>query len=146
MAERSVKYAFLFIVLTFTAVWLMEVLAGVRVHAIQYLLLGAALCLFYLLELSLAEHIGFAAAYALASVAVVAMIGSYGLAILGTRRRALLVACGVAALYGYLYVLLANEDYALLLGSVGLFAALGAVMYATRRVDWYAAQRPAPAA
>ena len=141
MAGRSVKYAFLFIVLTFTAVWLMEVLADVRVHPIQYLLLGAALCLFYLLELSLAEHIGFPAAYATASIAVVAMIGSYGLAVLGSIPRAMMVATGVAALYAYLYVLLTNEDYALLLGSVGLFAVVCGVMYATRRVDWYAVAR-----
>jgi inner membrane protein len=138
MSERSVKYAFLFIFLTFTVVWLLEVLSDVRVHAIQYLLLGAALCLFYLLELSLAEHIGFAAAYAIASTAVVVMIGSYGWAILRSAPRALLVTAGVAALYAYLYILLTNEDYALLLGSVGLFAILGGVMYATRRVDWYA--------
>jgi inner membrane protein len=124
----------------------MEVLADVRVHTIQYLLLGAALCLFYLLELSLAEHIGFPAAYATASVAVVAMIGSYGLAVLGSIPRAFMVATGVAGLYAYLYVLLTNEDYALLLGSVGLFAVLCGIMYATRRVDWYSVGKSQQAA
>jgi inner membrane protein len=78
MTERSVKYAFFFIVLTFATVWLFEVLAGIRVHLIQYLLLGAALCMFYLLELSLSEHIGFVLAYILATSAVVVMVAAYG--------------------------------------------------------------------
>jgi inner membrane protein len=144
MAERSVKYAALFILLTFAAVWLIEVLAGVRVHSIQYLMLGGALCLFYLLELSLAEHLGFPAAYTLASIAVVAMVGAYSGVALGNRTRAITVGAGVALLYGYLYLLLMNEDYALLSGSVGLFLILAAIMYATRRVNWHGADR-APA-
>jgi inner membrane protein len=139
MATRSVKYAFLFILLTFATLWLIEVLAGVRVHPIQYLMLGGALCLFYLLELALSEHLGFPVAYALASVAVIGMVGGYSLAILRRARRAAIVALGVALLYGYLYLLLKNEDYALLIGSVGLFVILAAIMFVTRRVDWYAA-------
>ncbi|HUG41308.1 MAG TPA: cell envelope integrity protein CreD, partial [Longimicrobiales bacterium] len=138
MAERSVKYAAMFILLTFAAVWLVEVLAGVRVHPIQYLLLGAALCVFYLLELSLSEHLGFPVAYALASVAIVGMVASYSRVVLRRTGRAAVVGGGVALLYGYLYTLLMNEDYALLIGSVGLFLILGAVMFATRRVDWFA--------
>jgi inner membrane protein len=142
MAERSVKYAGLFILLTFATVWLIEILAGVRVHSIQYLLLGGALCLFYLLELSLSEHLGFPMAYVAASVAVVGMVGAYGVVALRRRSRALVVAGGVTLLYAYLYLLLMNEDYALLIGSVGLFAILGAIMFATRRVDWYAGGGP----
>ena len=138
MAERSVKYAGLFIVLTFATVWLIGVISRIQVHPIQYLLLGSALCLFYLLELSLAEHVGFPQAYAIASTAIVALIGAYSLAILRRRSLALLVAVGVAGLYGYLYVLLMNEDSALLIGSIGLFAILACVMYVTRNVDWYA--------
>ena len=138
MASRSVKYAGLFILLTFATLWLIEVLSGVRVHPIQYLLLGGALCLFYLLELSLSEHLGFPAAYALASLAVIAMVGAYSLAVLRRRMHALVVAAGVALLYAYLYLLLMNEDYALLIGTIGLFAILGAIMFVTRRVDWYA--------
>ncbi len=139
MAERSVKYAGVFLLLTFAAVWVVEVLAGLRAHPIQYLLLGAALCLFYLLELSLSEHLGFPGAYAIASVAVVAMVAGYAVVMLRRAGRALVVAGGVAVLYGYLYVLLRNEDHALLIGSIGLFVILAAVMYATRRVDWHAA-------
>jgi inner membrane protein len=136
MAERSVKYAGLFVLLTFATVWLIEVLAGARVHPIQYLMLGGALCVFYLLELSLAEHLGFALAYSIASLSIVTLIASYSAAIL-QRRMHLIVGAGVALLYGSLYFLLINEDHALLIGSVGLFAILATIMFVTRRVDWY---------
>ncbi len=145
MAERSVKYAGLFILLTFATVWLTEVLAGVRVHPIQYLILGGALCLFYLLELSLSEHLGFPLAYGIASISVIGMVAAYSLVVLHRITRALVVGAGVALLYTYLYILLMNEDYALLIGSVGLFAILAAIMYATRRVDWYAVGVRSPA-
>ena len=138
MAERSVKYASLFILLTFAALWLFEVRAGVRVHPIQFLMLGAALCLFYLLELSLSEHLAFPLAFAIASLAIVGMVMAYGIVVLRGLNRALAVGSGVALLYVYLYVLLVNEDYALLFGSIGLFVILALIMYATRRVDWYA--------
>ena len=142
MAERSVKYAGLFILLTFAAVWLIEVLASVRVHPIQYLMLGSALCLFYLLELSLSEHLGFLISYAAASVSIIAMVAAYCAVILHRVSRAAVVGSGVALLYAYLYTLLMNEDYALLAGSVGLFLILAAIMYATRHVDWYAIGDP----
>lgn len=137
MVDRSTKYASLFIVLTFGAIWLIEVLAGLRVHPIQYLMLGAALCLFYLLELSLSEHLGFHRAYAIASLAVVGMLGAHCVTVLQRVSRALAAAAGTVALYIYLYILLTVEDYALLIGSVGLFVILGMVMYLTRRIDWY---------
>ena len=140
MAARSVRYAGLFILLTFATVWLIEVLAGVRVHPIQYLLLGGALCLFYLLELSLSEHLGFPLAYGIASLAVIGMVTGYSHAVLVELRRSLVVVAGVTLLYGDLYVLLMNEDDALLIGSVGLFLILAAVMFATRRVDWYGSE------
>jgi inner membrane protein len=95
--------------------------------------------LFYLLELSLSEHLPFGAAYALSSAAVVALLGAYSKALFGGGVAAS-VAAGACGLYAFLYVLLRAEDYALLLGSFGLLFALGAVMYATRRVDWYGAE------
>lgn len=137
MTERSVKYARLFIVLTFATIWLIEVLSGVRVHPIQYLMVGGALCTFYLLELSLSEQIGFARAYLMAAGAVAVLIALYTAAVLHGRQRAAIVAGTVGSLYGYLYVVLTNEDYALLLGSLVLFAALAITMLATRRIDWY---------
>jgi inner membrane protein len=137
MAERSVKYSLLFVLLTFGSVWLVEVMAGVRVHPVQYLLLGAALCLFYLLELSLSEHLRFAVAYAIAAAAVVSLIAAYSVVALKRVRRAAVVTFGATTLYGYLYVVLTNEDYALLIGSIGLFLSLALVMLITRRIDWY---------
>src|SRR5262249_36893273 len=118
MAQRSVKYGGLFILLTFAAIWLIEGLAQLRAHPIQYLPIGGALGLFFLLELSLAEHLGFALAYGAATAAVVGVVGAYARAVLGRPRRALAVAGMVAALYGYLYVLLTAEDFALLFGSL----------------------------
>jgi inner membrane protein len=134
---RSLKYELLFLALTFLTLWLFEVLAGLRVHPIQYGLVGGALCLFYLLELSLAEHVGLGPAYLIAASAVVALLAGYTRVILGGWSRGGVVALTVGLLYAYLYVLLRIEDYALLAGSLGLFAILAAVMYATRNVDWY---------
>ena len=135
--ERSLKYQLLFLGLTFTVIWLFEVLGGLRLHVIQYALIGGAMCIFYLLELSLAEHLGFAVAYGIAAAAVVALVVSYGLATLKSRRRAGVIGAALTGLYGCLYVLLQIQDYALLVGSLGLFAILAAVMFATRHVDWY---------
>lgn len=136
MAERSVKYETLFLLFTFLSLWLFEVLARTRIHSLQYLLVGAAMCVFYLLELSLAEHLGFGVAYFFASAAVVALIAYYCAAILQGAGRAAVVGCIVAGLYGFLYVLLRNQDYALLVGSIGLFLVLAVVMTLTRKVDW----------
>jgi inner membrane protein len=136
--ERAVKYQLLFLGLTFLCFTLIELLASLRVHPVQYLLVGFALCLFYLLLLSLSEQIGFARAYAIASAAVVILVTSYVRAVLATPRRAATIGAFLSALYGFLYVLLQIQDYALLVGSAGLFVALGAVMWLTRRIDWYA--------
>ncbi len=134
--ERSLKYAILFVVLTFATFFLYEVLAPVELHPVQYLLVGAAICLFYLLLLSISEQAPFSVAYAAASAAIVALISGYSAAILRGRFRALVLGGLLGLLYGYLYVLLQAEDQALLLGSVGLFAILGTLMYLTRRIDW----------
>lgn len=135
--ERSVKYGMLFLVLTFLAFFLFEVFSPVSLHPMHYLLVGSALCLFYVLLLSISEHIPFGAAYAIASAGIIAMISGYSLAILRGKRRALAMSGMLVLLYSYLYVLLQAEDYALLLGSIGLFVILSLVMYLTRRVDWY---------
>lgn len=139
LCARTLKYALLFFVLTFTAFWLLEVMSGKPLHPIQYLLIGAALCLFLLLELALSEHLGFGVAYAIASAAVVGLIVHYASAVLGSRTRAWLVGGGLAVLYAFHFVVLRNEDYALLLGSLLFFGALAAVMSLTRRIDWYGA-------
>lgn len=141
--ERSMKYGVLFLLLTFLTFFLYEVFNPFSLHPLQYLLVGAALCLFYLLLLSISEHAPFATAYLVASAATVLLIGGYSAAILRGRLRALVMTGVLGLLYGYLYVLLQLEDYALLLGSVGLFTTLALVMYVTRKIDWSAPRRGA---
>lgn len=143
MAERSIKYNFLFVILTFAVLWLFEITAGVRIHPLQYLLVGVAMCLFYLLQLALSEHIGFYYAYIIASLSIVVLITGYTMSALGTKRRGGIVGVMQVCLYSYLYVVLASQDYSLLLGSVGLFMFLAAVMFLTRRVDWFNSGRRA---
>jgi inner membrane protein len=135
---RALKYAVLFVGLTFLAFGLFEILGGVRLHPLQYLLAGFALALFYLLLLSLAEHAGFGPAYLAAASATTLLIAGWGAFVLAAAARALLLGGGLAALYGYLFVLLRLEDWALVLGAVALFAILAGVMFGTRRVDWWA--------
>ena len=138
LSDRAVKYDLLFIVLTFVAVGLIEVLSGRRVHPVQYLLVGLALSLFFLLLLSLSEHLPFAQAYGAAASACAVLLGVYAAAMLGRRLAGLFFGLGIALLYGLLYALLQMEQNALVIGSVMLFAALAAVMMLTRRIDWYA--------
>jgi inner membrane protein len=140
---RSVKYGALFLLLPFLVFFLFEVLGGLRVHPLQYLLVGFAECLFYLLLLSLAEHLPFVAAYLAAAGAATLMVTLYASAVLHSWRRGMLLAPSLAAAYGFLYATLQSEDFALLIGSVGLFAILGLVMILTRRVDWYRVGAPA---
>lgn len=135
--ERSTKYGALFIVLIFTAFFLFEVLAALKVHVIQYTLVGAALCLFYLGLLSFSEFISFATAYLAAAGAATVMIALYSHAFLKSGRRSLIIAGELAGIYGFLYVILQLQDYSLLFGTIGLFIALALVMYATRNIDWY---------
>jgi inner membrane protein len=135
---RAGKYGVLFIALTFVAFFLFEVLRGLRVHPVQYLLVGLALCTFYVVLLALSEQIGFAAAYALAAAATVAMIGGYAAAVLAQRRAGFLLGGLFGVIYGLLYGLVSSEDYALLMGSLALLLAVTALMVLTRRVDWYA--------
>jgi inner membrane protein len=143
MSERSLKYWPLFVGLVFVLVWLFEAVGGVNVHPMQYLMIGAALCLFYLLELSLAEHLGFATAYALAGAAVTVQVTLYSRSALGGRRSLAMLGT-TATLYALLFLLLREDDYALLIGAASLFVVLSAVMYLTRRVRWGAASAEAP--
>jgi inner membrane protein len=138
LTDRATKYALLFIVLTFAAVALTEVLARRRVHPVQYGLVGLALALFFQLLLSLSEHIAFGQAYAAASAACVALLAFYARHILGGWRAGLAFGAGIALLYALLWTLLRMEQWALAIGSALLFAVLAAVMVLTRRIDWYA--------
>jgi inner membrane protein len=135
--DRIVKYGVLVVGLTFGTIFVVGLLKRDRVHLVQYLLIGAALSLFYLLLLSLAEQMDFGLAYLIASLVDIAIVAWYAAS---TIRRLLgfAVGCILAALHGYMYVLLQMESYALLSGTVGLFVVLIAVMVVTRKIDWFA--------
>jgi inner membrane protein len=145
--DRATKYGFLFIGFTFLAFLLFDVIGGVRVSAVEYLLVGASLILFFVLLLAFAEVIGFTPAYLVAAAAIAGLNTAYSAAVLKSWRRAGFIGALLAALYGVLYVLLSLEAYSLLIGSLMLFAALAAVMYLTRNLEWgTAAEPPEPAA
>ncbi len=136
-ATRSVKYGLLFVGLTFLAFFLFEVLANLRIHPVQYLLVGSALVIFYLLLLSLSEQIGFLFAYMGGSLATIGLITAYSWSVLRQGGRALLLGFLLVLLYGFLFTLLQMEEYSLLLGSLALFLILALVMFLTRSIDWY---------
>lgn len=137
-AQRATKYGILFIGLTFTAFFLFEVLKQLSIHPIQYGLVGLALSLFYLLLVSLAEHLAFAWAYSIATLACCGLLGFYVSYVLKSRRRGVGFAAAIASLYAVLYIIIEAEDYAFSMGAVLVFATLATVMYATRNIDWYA--------
>jgi inner membrane protein len=134
--DRAAKYGFLFIGFTFLAFLMFDLIAGVRVSGVEYLLVGAALILFFVLLLAFAEVIGFTAAYAVAGAATAGLETAYSAAVLGSWRRAGFVFGLLSGLYAVLYILLSLEAYSLLIGSLLLFAALAAVMYLTRHLNW----------
>ncbi len=138
LSDRASKYGLLFIVLTFVGVGLVEVLRQLRVHPIQYLLVGAALAVFFLLLVSLSEHMLFVYAYAVASLACTVLLAFYGSFVLRGWMAGLGFGGGIAGLFGTLYALLQMEQRALMLGSVLLFVVLAVVMISTRKLDWYA--------
>lgn len=134
---RSAKYAILVIGLTFLLYFFFEVLQKLLIHPFQYLLVGLALTVFYLLLLSLSEHVGFNLAYLLSSVATISLISGYSYSVLKMKKPVFQLLLLLVAIYGFIFILLQLEDYALLAGSAGVFAALASVMYASRKVDWY---------
>lgn len=140
--NRSVKYALLFIALTFTFFFFLEILQKRQVHPIQYLLVGMALTIFYTLLLSISEYTGFNAAYLVASTATVALIGSYVWSVFKNGKTGIGFTLSLALLYGYIFVLIQLEDYALLFGSIGLFVIVAIMMFYSRKIDWYGVNRP----
>jgi inner membrane protein len=137
LSDRATKYGLLFIALTFVGVGAVEVMRRLRVHPIQYLLVGSALAVFFLLLVSLSEHVPFAVAYLAAAAACTALLTFYGSFVLRGSRAGAAFGAAIAALYAALYALLQLEQTALLLGSIMLFAVLAGLMVATRRIDWY---------
>jgi inner membrane protein len=135
--DRATKYGLLFVLLTFTGFFMLETIKQLPIHPVQYALVGLALAIFFLLLLSLSEHIAFAWAYLAAAVACVGLIGFYLGHVLRSRLRGVGFAAMLGLLYAALYGLLVSEDNALVLGAGLLFAILAAIMVATRKVDWY---------
>ena len=138
---RSVKYALLTIALTFLTFFLTETINKKRIHPFQYILVGLALCLFYILLISLSEQLTFDTAYCISSLVIVAMITLYSRTFFALWKHSLLLMLVLIGLYGYLYVTLQATDYALLIGAAGLTVMLGLTMYLTRRVNWYGSLR-----
>lgn len=137
MVERALKHGFLVLALVFAAFFLFETLAGLRLHAVHYGLVGVAMSLFYLAMLALGEVMRPGLAYVGAAVASSALITLYSAAILRSRGRAGAIATLLASVHAVLYVVLRMEDFALLAGTAALFSALAAVMFFTRNIDWF---------
>ena len=143
--HRALRYAVLFLMIPFAALFLFEILSKTRLHVVQYILVGLANCIFYLLLLALAEHLPFLAAYLISSAAVCAVTTFYVSAFLTDKRQAALAFSVLALQYGYLFCALSSEDYALLIGAVGLFGIVALTMAATRRIEWYDTKEVGPA-
>jgi inner membrane protein len=135
--ERAGKYGILFIALSFVALFLFEALGRWRVHPVQYLMVGLALCTFYVVLLALSEQIGFAWAYVIAAVTVVSIIAGYAAAASRSGRAGGVLGALLALVYVLLYGLVISEQYSLLMGAIALLAAIATLMYLTRRIDWY---------
>lgn len=134
---RALKYALMFLGVVFLAYFLMEATSDRRVHPAQYILVGLAQLIFYLLLLSIAERIGFDFAFLIAATATVTLIGGYAGAVFQSRRRGVIAFFAFAVLYALIYMLMRLEDYALLAGSIAAFVTITAVMWFTRNLDWY---------
>ncbi|WP_034259150.1 cell envelope integrity protein CreD [Altibacter lentus] len=135
-SERTAKYGFMVIGLTLLVFLLIQIVSKIYIHPFQYVMIGLALVMFYTLLISISEHSSFLKAYAIAGVAVLALITLYSRAILSGFKFPLLVCASLASLYGFIYVIIQLESYALLVGSIGLFVILAIIMFASRKIDW----------
>lgn len=135
--KRAVKYGMAIVVLVFVTFFMIETIANKRVHPFQYLLIGLALAIFYTLLLSLAEYIPFVAAYIIAAVSIIGMITMFAKAVLKDSSLAYKNGVLLTILYSFIFLLLQSKDYTLLIGSIGLFLILAAVMHFSLKIDWY---------
>ncbi|MFZ2029848.1 MAG: cell envelope integrity protein CreD [Vitreimonas sp.] len=143
---RAVAYAIMFIGIVFLATLIFEAVSGKKAHPAQYILVGLAQCVFYLLLLSLTELIGFTTAFILASASTVSLLAYYAGVSFKSQAVGVRAFAALAVLYGAMYVLMTLEDFALLAGSIVAFAVIAATMIATRRIDWYGRGQPATTA
>lgn len=134
--ERVSKYGFLVIALTFLVFFMIQAVSKIKIHIFQYSMIGLALIMFYTLLISITEHSSFVLAYLIASFSVILMIIIYSISILQSKKFPMFIGISLTALYTFIFVIIQLENYALLVGSVGLFIILGAVMYFSRKIDW----------
>jgi len=135
-SERTAKYGFMVIGLTLLVFLMIQIVSKIYIHPFQYVMIGLALVMFYTLLISISEHSSFLKAYLIAAGSVLALITVYSRAILKGVKFPLLICGSLASLYGFIYVIIQLENYALLVGSIGLFAILAVIMFASRRIDW----------
>ena len=140
-STRAAKYAVLFITLTFMVFFFIQIINKVRIHPIQYILVGFALCLFYTLLISLSEHIYFGMAYLVASGAIVGLVTFYAHGTFSSIKLSGMLAAVMSILYGFIFIIIQLEDFSLLAGSIGLFIALAVIMALTRKIDWYSSRQ-----
>jgi inner membrane protein len=136
-STRTAKYGILVILLTFIALFLVEITQKIRIHPFQYILIGAALIIYYSLLLSLSEHFGYNIAYVIASVATVALVSTYATTFLRDTRLVILFTLLLMVFYTFIFVIIVQQDFSLLIGSVGLFVIVGMLMYFSRKISWY---------
>jgi len=135
-SERTTKYGYLVIALTFLVFFLIQTISKINIHPFQYLMIGLALTMFYTLLLSISEHSSYLLAYGIASISVILLISFYSKAILKSLKFMGFIAASLAALYAFIFVIIQLENYALLVGSIGLFLILGTIMMISRKIDW----------
>lgn len=134
--ERASKYGFLVIGLTFLIFFLIQTISKINIHIFQYTMIGLALIMFYTLLISITEHSSFTVAYAIAASSVIIMLLLYSISVLKNKKYPLFITVALTLLYSFIFVIIQLEEYALLVGSIGLFLILGAVMYVSRKIDW----------
>ena len=134
---RSAKYSVLIIMLTFIALFLIEIICKVRIHPFQYILIGSALIIYYTLQLSISEHIGYNFAYAVSAFLTVMLIGAYSISFLPNKKIVSLLIALLTLFYAFIFTITQLQDYALLLGSIGLFVIIGVLMFVSREINWY---------
>lgn len=134
---RSAKYAIMFIALTFVIFLFVEILNKKRIHPVQYILVSFGLLIFYTLQLSLSEHIGFNLAYLISALAIISLITFYSHSIFKKLKLTIIMSSSLIVLYSFLFIILQLQDFSLLFGSIGLFIALGVIMYFSKRINWY---------
>lgn len=134
---RSAKYSVLIIMLTFIALFLIEIICKVRIHPFQYILIGSALIIYYTLQLSISEHIGYNLAYTISAFLTVMLIGAYSISFLPNRKIVSLLILLLSMFYTFIFTITQLQDYALLLGSIGLFVIIGVLMFVSRKINWY---------